>query len=71
MKEIISRERFDEHKKYQKEYNKSDKHKDYKNKYNNQLCSYNGETLTLCALRARFRKAGIEHPQKEAKKYLL
>ena len=61
----------EKYKKYIKEYNKSDKYKDYKNKYNNQLCYYNGETLTLCALCARFRKAGIEHPQKEAKKYLL
>ena len=58
-----------------KEYNKSDKYKEYqkeyKNKYNNQLCFYNGETLTLCALATRFRKAGIPHPQIEAKKYLL
>ena len=41
------------------------------NKYDNQLCYYNGETLTLCALSARFRKAGIDHPTIEAKKYLL
>lgn len=41
------------------------------NKYRNQLCSYNGETLTLNTLSARFRKVGIEHPTKEAKKYLL
>ena len=41
------------------------------NKYYNQLCSYKGETLTLNTLSARFRKAGIEHPNIEAKKYLL
>ena len=52
----------DEFKKYQKEYQKE---------YDNQLCSYNGELLTLCALSARFRKAGIRHPTQEDKKYLL
>ena len=46
-------------------------HKKAQNKYDNQLCSYNGETLTLCALRTRFKKLGIEHPVLEAKKYLL
>ena len=40
-------------------------------KYHNQLCSYNGETLTLNALSMRFRRAGIEHYILEAKKYLL
>lgn len=39
-------------------------------KYNNQLCVYNGETLTLDALRTRFQRAGIPHPSLEAKKYL-
>ena len=47
------------------------KHKEYMKEYNNQLCFYRGETLTLGALSARFRRAGIEHPQIEAKKYLL
>ena len=61
----------DKYKEYQKEYQKSDKFKDYKKEYYNQLCSYNGETITLCALSARFRKKGIPHPQIEAKKYLL
>ena len=60
---------------YQKEYQKSDKckesNKKARNKYNNQLCSYNGENLTLVALCSRFRRAGVEHPTKEAKKYLL
>ena len=52
----------DEFKKYQKEYQKQ---------YDSQLCCYNGETLTLAALRDRFRRKGIVHPQLEAKKYLL
>ena len=58
-------------KKYKKEYDKSEKRKKAKKEYNNQLCSYNGELLTLCALRTRFQKSGIPHPQIEAKKYLL
>ena len=40
-------------------------------KYDNQLCRYNSETLTLNALRKRFKKSGIEHPTIEAKKYLV
>ena len=63
------------HKKAQKEYQKTDKfkesHRKASNKYGNQLCCYNGETLTLSALSMRFRKKGIPHPQIEAKKYLL
>ena len=54
-----------------KEYQKSDKYKEYQKEYDNQLCCYNGEVLTLCALAARFRKAGIPHSTIEAKKYLL
>ena len=65
----------DKRKKYNKEYEKSDKRKKYKKEYNkkykNQLCCYNGEVLTLCALSTRFYRAGIEHPSAEAKKYLL
>ena len=45
--------------------------KEYDNKYKNQLCIYNGETLTLRALSLRFYRAGIENPTKEAKKYLI
>ena len=59
------------HKEYHKEYNKSDKHKKSSNKYENQLCRYNGETLTLSALRKRFWRQGISNPTAEAKKYLL
>ena len=62
-------------KKYMKEYNKSDKGKESQkkavNKYQNQLCSYNGETLTLNALSIRFMRQGISNPTLEAKKYLL
>lgn len=45
--------------------------KKYLKKYRRQLCSYNGETLTLGALIKRFSKADIPHPFLEAKKYLL
>ena len=44
--------------------------KQYNNKYKNQLCCYNGETLTLNALYQRFLRRGISNPTKEAKKYL-
>ena len=68
-------EKTDKYKEYQREYEKTDKRKkykkEYKKKYDNQLCCYNGETLTLGALRTRFRRMGIEHPVIEAKKYLL
>ena len=60
---------------YQKEYHQTKEYKeDHKKrckKYNNQLCSYDGKTLTFNALYLRFRKAGIENPAQEAKKYLL
>ena len=46
-----------------------------KNKYNkeyySQFCCYNGEVITLGALKMRFKRAGVEHPVKEAKKYIL
>ena len=58
-----------------KEYEKTDKRKESRRKankkYNNQLCFYNGETLTLNALSIRFKSQGIDHPAQEAKKYLL
>ena len=58
-----------------KEYEKSDKrkesHKKSSKKYKNQLCYYNGQTLTLHALSMRFWRAGISNPTQEAKKYLL
>ena len=61
----------DKYKEYQKDYQKTDKYKKAKNKYRNQLCSYNGETLTLSALAARFYRAGVKHPVIEAKKYII
>ena len=73
-------ERYKEYKKedqreYQKKYRQSEKGKESNkkanNKYYNQLCCYNGETLTLNALAVRFYRAGIEHYTLEAKKYLL
>ncbi len=61
-------ERYKEYdKKYQKEYHKTDKYKEYQK----QLCNYNGENLTLNALRLRFYKAGVPHPTLEAKKYII
>ena len=62
-------------KEYNKEYKKSEKGKETNrkavNKYQNQLCFYNGETMTLRALSLRFLRRGIDHPTQEAKKYLL
>ena len=63
------------YKDYQKEYNKSDKgkesHRKSQKEYQNQLCFYNGQTITLNALSMRFRRRGISNPTVEAKKYLL
>ena len=63
------------YKEWQEEYRKTDKSKEYQKQYQleyeNQLCLYNSETLTLQALRTRFRKLGIPHPVKEAKQYLI
>ena len=59
------------HKEYQKKYEKTEKRKEYKKEYNNQLCFYDGEAITLTALKTRFQRAGIPHPVLEAKKYLL
>ena len=74
----------DKFKEYRKEYEKTDKrkkyrqsdkykeyHKQYNKEYYNQLCNYNGETLTLNALRKRFRRKGISNSTTEAKKYLV
>ena len=65
----------DKGKETRNKYQKSDKckesHRKSCNKYDNQLCLYNGETLTLNALKIRFSKMGIPHPTIEAKKYLL
>ena len=67
----------DKYKEYQKEYKREyyqqnrEKLREYQKEYNNQLCCYNGETITLGALRMRFKKLGIVHPTKEAKKYMV
>ena len=62
------------HRKSDMKYRQSDKGKEASRKrskkYGNQICSYNGEELTLGTLAKRFRKAGVEHPNIEAKKYL-
>lgn len=67
--------RKESHRKANKKYKKSNKGKECNrkscNKYNNQLCLYNGETLTLNALSMRFMRQGIDHPVIEAKKYLI
>ena len=66
---------FERYKENKKEYSKSEKGKESRkkaqNKYDNQLCCYNGETLTLAALSARFERRGIPHSTIEAKKYLI
>lgn len=59
----------DEVKQYQKQYRET--HKEEKNQYQNQKCKYNGEILTLNALKNRFQRKGIPHATQEAKKYLL
>ena len=71
-KEYLKKEYQKKKEYFKKEYQqKSEKYKKRQNKYNNQLCFYNEETLTLNALTKRFRRIGIDHPAKEAKKYLL
>ena len=71
-KKYIQSEKFKE---CQKKYRQSEKGKESRrkshNKYYNQLCCYNNETLTLCALSTRFERKGIPHPTLEAKKYLI
>ena len=61
----------DKGKESRKKYEKSDKGRKAHNKYDNQLCNYNGETLTLNALSKRFQRKGINNPTAEAKKYLI
>lgn len=72
MKEYNKSKKYNEYQKeYHKEYNKSKKYKEYHKEYDNQLCRYNGKKMTLHALYERFRRAGIEHPTLEAKKYII
>ena len=62
-------------KEYQEEYKKTDKgkeiHKKSNKKYKNQLCCYNGETLTLNALQKRLKRMSILHLTLGGKKYLI
>ncbi len=64
-------EQSEKRKAYHKAYEQSEKRKASKKAYESQLCSYNGEILTLNALVKRFRKAGMSNPTVEAKKYLI
>ena len=57
--------------KAQKKYHKTDKYKEAQKEYYNQLCCFNGQTLTLHALTCRFWRKGISNPTQEAKKYLI
>lgn len=65
----------EKHKKAKKKWHQSEKgreaQKKASKKYDSQLCSYNGETLTLKALLRRFQRARIPHATLEAKKYLV
>lgn len=58
---------------YDKEYKEKYKEEvlEQKKQYYNQLCFYNGETITLNALRQRLKRQEFDHPQIEAKKYLI
>ena len=62
---------FERYKEYQKSNKFKESNRKARKKYYNQLCFYNGETLTLAALSMRFRRKGIPHPVVEAKKYLI
>lgn len=64
------KEKYKEEKKQYREFHKEEI-KQYHKQYDNQLCFYNGKTLSLCALRWRFRRRGITNPTAEAKKYLI
>ena len=55
----------------QKESKKKEYCKESNKQYYNQLCLYEGQTLTLNALSTRFSRMGISHPTIEAKKYLI
>ena len=57
--------------KYEKSTKRKESNRKSSKKYNNQICYFNGQTLTLNALRKRFQKKGISNPTAEAKKYLL
>ena len=72
-KKQYRKEHADSIKQYRKENADSIKQyqKQYQKQYDNQQCLYENEILSLCALRLRFSRKGIEHPTLEAKKYLI
>ena len=63
------KEHIEENKARMEKYNNA--HRAEINNYYQRLCLYEGETLTLNALRKRFCRQGIANPCKEAKKYLI
>ena len=58
-------------KEYKTDKDETGEYKAYHKERNNKPCLYNSETMTLNALAKRFKRAGIKHPNIEAKKYLL
>lgn len=64
---------YESHKEQIKQYRESHKEEILKQKkqYNNKLCFFNGKHITLNTLAMRFRRAGVEHPVIEARKYLV
>lgn len=70
-KEINRKQARKDMKKYQQTEKGKETQRKAANRYLRQICYYNGETLFLSTLAARFRYAGIPHPYVEAKKYLL
>lgn len=71
------KEHADSIKQYQKQWYKENadsikqQKKQYNKQYDNQQCLYENELLSLCALKTRFARKGIENPTQEAKKYLI
>lgn len=48
----------------------AERNKEINRAYDSRICVYNGEEITLGALRARLRRAGIPNYTEEAKRYL-
>lgn len=48
----------------------AERNKEINRAYDRRICIYNGEEITLGALRARLRRAGVPNYTEEAKKYL-
>lgn len=49
---------------------RSSKMKEYRKSYRHRICIFNNEELTLNALYQRLKRAGVEKPFNEARKYL-